>query len=57
MGVLEKAMQLANQDPDAVGDDDDEEEGHSAAAKVGERVVLMWFSSEMIEIINLCPAN
>lgn len=45
MGVLEKAMKLANQDPDTVGDDD-EDEGQSEAARVGGReksagVVLM----------------
>lgn len=51
MGVLEKAMKLANQDPDTVGDDD-EDEGQSEAARVGGReksagVVLMqleWFA-------------
>lgn len=36
MGVLEKAMQLANQDPDAEGDDD-EVEGQSEAPRVGGR--------------------
>lgn len=44
MGVLEKAMQLANQDPDTVGDDDDEEEGQSEAAKVGGRVEELFLS-------------
>lgn len=37
MGVLEKAMQLADQDPDAE-DDDDEEEGRREAPRVGGRI-------------------
>lgn len=40
IGVLEKAMKLANQDPDTVGDDDDEEEGPSEAARVRGRTKM-----------------
>lgn len=36
IGVLEKAMKLANQDPDEEGDDD-EDEGPSQAPRVGGR--------------------
>lgn len=40
IGVLEKAMKLANQDPDAEGDDD-EDEGQSQAPRVGGRKKIL----------------
>lgn len=57
MGVLEKAMQLADQDPDAEGDDDDEEEGRSEAPRVGGRIKSAGVALMQPRTLNGLPSS